>query len=253
MMSTKRQLTDATISAVICPQMSRWPTSGGEHSWLRMKDAVMEMHGLARALEDQCSGVESDPDLNAGAVSRRTAELGKRAIGELAEFSALQKAQKAFENNLSQLEQKMKELPVQANDAPSVLRQQEIRAWISRQRSPIDAAVKGLNDPRIVSAILSAPHFLSNLSQAEHDLIASRCREALFPAQIAMKTQLTKAFGELNEGVSAAKRLLLERTGCREDSDGVVRGNHEPTPKPQLTKAAPREGQLAVVSNAEGA
>jgi hypothetical protein len=249
---SKLQLTDTLIAATICPQHLRWATSGGEHSWLRMKDAVTDMHGLARALEDQCSGVESDSDLNASAVTRRTCELGKRAICELMELAALRKAEKAVQNNLEQLDQKMKELPVQANDAPAVLREQEIRAWISRQKSPIDAAIKGLSDPRIVSAILGAPHFLSGLTEAEHQLIASRCRKALFPAQIAMKNQLTKAFGELTEGVAASKRLILERTGCREDSDGIVRGNHEPTPKPQLTKAAPREG-LSVVGGAGGA
>jgi hypothetical protein len=131
-----------------------------------------------------------------------------------------------------------------------VLRQQEVRSWIARQKSPIDACVKHLNDPRVVSAVLAEPCFLSGLTEAEHQLIASRCRESLHPDQVRMEADLNKAMGDLNEGVAAARRLILERCGCVEGSDGVIRGSHEAPLKPSLTKAAPREAALTVVGGA---
>jgi hypothetical protein len=88
---------------------------------------------------------------------------------------------------------------------------QEIRQYISDQKSPIDFAAKSMTDPRVLSAILNAPAFLSGLSDTEWKLVRERARTALHPEQAQMQEWLMKARDELREGVEATKRMLLER------------------------------------------
>lgn len=105
------------------------------------------------------------------------------------------------------------------------------------QKSPIDFAVKSTTDPRILSAILNAPSFLSGLNEAEWNLVRDRARQALHPEHTDMEKQLTQARDELRKGFDATKRVLLERCEMREDDDGQFRSVREPSPAGILAAA----------------
>jgi hypothetical protein len=94
--------------------------------------------------------------------------------------------------------------------------------------------IHGMSDPRILSAILNAPAFLSGLSAAEFKVVRERARAALHPEQVQTQQQLTKSLEELREGLAAAKRLLLERCELRDD-DGQLHSIHEPLQRGALT------------------
>jgi hypothetical protein len=71
--------------------------------------------------------------------------------------------------------------------------------------------------------VLHAPSYLSGLSDTEYNLARERARAALHPVQTEVQAQLSKALDELRQGISATKRMLLERCELREDTDGEVR------------------------------
>ena len=113
----------------------------------------------------------------------------------------------------------------------------EIRDHIRQQKSPIDFIMKRLSSPRVLAAVLSEEAFLSGLSETEWSVVRERARTTLHPVQAEMQAKLTKALGELREGVEATQRLLLERTEMRADDDGQFRSVHEPLPRGALTGA----------------
>jgi hypothetical protein len=169
-----------------------------------------------------------------GGITRRRTELGRQALAELAKFKPLQAAEKATLDNIDYLEMKMIDLPQPPTNVADVGLAQEIRSYISKQKSPIDAAMKSMSDPRILSAILNAPPFLSGLTDAEFKVVRERARAALHPEQVQMQQQLTKSLEELRAGLAAAKRMLLERCELRDD-DGQLHSIHEPSPRGALT------------------
>ncbi len=65
-------------------------------------------------------------------------------------------------------------------------------------------------------------------------LCRQRAGTAVHPEQVQMQDRLKKALAELQEGVAATKRMLLERCELKEDEHGQVRSIGEP-----LTSAAP--------------
>jgi hypothetical protein len=117
----------------------------------------------------------------------------------------------------------MVDLPKPPTNVADVALAQEIRQYVRSQKSPIDVAVKSMSDPRILSAILNAPAFLSGLGDTQWNLVRERARAALHPEQAQMQKSLMKALDEVRQGVAATKRMLLERCEMGEDDDGQIR------------------------------
>ena len=95
-------------------------------------------------------------------------------------------------------------------------------------------------------AVYKGPFVSSGLSDVEFDVVKQRARTALHPDQADMQEKLTKALGELREGVEATQRLLLERTEMRADDDGQFRSVHDPMSRGPLAAS----GKAAKVATA---
>ena len=114
---------------------------------------------------------------------------------------------------------------------------QEIRAHIRRQKSRIDVAMRSMSDPRMLSAMLTAPACLSGLSDAEKNVVRERARSAPHPQQAQMQQQLAKSLDDLRGGLDAARRLVRERCQIGEDGNDQFRPKREVLPD-RATKSA---------------
>ena len=121
-------------------------------------------------------------------------------------------------------------MPAPPTNVADVMLAMEVRTHVSNQKSPIDFAVRSLSDPRILSAILNAPSFLSGLNDEEWNLVRARARQSLHPAQTDMEKLLLRAREELRTGFEATKRMLLDRCEMREDDDGQFRSIRDALP-----------------------
>jgi hypothetical protein len=135
------------------------------------------------------------------------------------------------------MDRRMTDLPPPPSSVADVSLAKEVRAHIKRQKSPIDFVIGSMSDPRVLGPVLNAPAFLSGLSDTEWNLVRSRARAALHPAQVEMQGLLTKALDDVREGVAAAQRLLMERCEVRRDDDGQFRSIREPLPGGALRAA----------------
>jgi hypothetical protein len=204
-------LTDNEIHTCVVATRIRWPETGTTIAWSRLHDCVDALQDLVRTVGLHCVEAEQNRDFSAAGIMRRRLELGRQALTELANFKPFQAAEKATLDNIDYLEKKMIDLPQPPTNVADVALAQEIRSYVSKQKSPIDVAVRAMSDHRILSAILNAPPFLSGLSDAEFKVVRERARAALHPEQVKMQQQLTKSLEELRAGLAATKRMLLER------------------------------------------
>ena len=215
-------LTENEIQMRIVATRIRWPETGTTIAWRRLHECVDALRGLVQTVDLHCIEAEQNRDFSAAGIMRRRTQVGQQALTELAQFKPLQLAEKAAQENIEHLEKKMVDLPQPPTNVADVALAQEIRSYVSKQKSPIDIAVKSVTDARICGAVLNAPPFLSGLSDAEFNLVRERARTALHPEQVQMQQSLMKALKELREGVAATKRMLLERCEMREDDDGLA-------------------------------
>ncbi|MEH2573475.1 hypothetical protein [Bradyrhizobium sp. AZCC 1708] len=227
-----RRVTDTEIAARIVPTSLRWPADIAKTiAWDRLRECVDALRGLVSTSNAHCLEAEQDQDLSPEGVIRRRTQLGHQALTELANFKPFQLAEKAVANNLAHLEERMVELPKPTTNAIEFMLEQEIRAYISEQPSRLNFVIKSLADQRVTSAVLNAPPYLSGLTDVEWNVVRERARAALHPAQSEMQEWLKKALAEVQEGIAAAKRMLLERCEMREDGEGQFRSIREPIQK----------------------
>lgn len=217
------RLSDNEIALRIVPTILRWPSPeiAKAISWDRLRDSVDALRGLARAVDQGCAGAEQDRDLSHAGIRRRRNKIGQTALGELANFKPIKAAEKAVADNLAFLEEKMVEMPKPPGTFADVMLAQEIRAFVRTQKSPIDFVMKSITDRSVLSAILTAPDYLSGLTAAEWNVVRARAREALHPEETEMQKQLTKAIEDVRAGVAATRRAVLDRCEMRADSEEI--------------------------------
>lgn len=119
------------------------------------------------------------------------------------------------------------EMPKPPGTFAEVMLAQEIRALVRSQKSPIDFVMKSITDRSVLSAILTAPDYLSGLTEAEWNVVRARAREALHPEETEMQKHLAKAMEDVRAGVAATKRAILERCEILGDSKAKLHPNRE--------------------------
>jgi hypothetical protein len=223
-MTMTRRITDTEIAARIVPTMLGWPADISKTlAWDRLRECVDALGGLVYTVDSHCIEAEQDQDLSPEGIIRRRTQVGQQALSALAAFKPLQAAEKAVADNVAHLEERMLDLPKPITNAVDVMLEQEIRGYISEQKTPIEFVLKSMSDQRVLSAVLTASPFLSGLSDTEWNMVRERAPVALHPQQSEMQQWLNKALGEVREGLRAAKRILLDRCELMEESEGQFR------------------------------
>lgn len=130
-------------------------------------------------------------------------------------------------------------LPQSPTTIADVALAQEIRAHAKAQKSPYSFAKQMMSDARTLGAILTAPNYLSGLSDVEWNGLRKYARETFYPQQCQLQKQLNEARDDLVEGVAATKRMVKER--CQlSDPDPITLARAEKAERAQKTTAEDR-------------
>jgi hypothetical protein len=151
--------------------------------WLELKKAPEGVREILRDVNVKMSQVEESKELAPEGVKNQRAQIAKEAVAKLEQ--AIEPAQRAADRRLQALNNKLSTVIAKPSDAALAA---EIRAHISKQPSPIFAALALKNDPQTISALVSAPSYLSGLSDAD---------VATLKAQVLGATAEQKEIGEI--------------------------------------------------------
>jgi hypothetical protein len=198
-----KQLTEIEINARIAPASVRWPSTAIH--WEKLKEAVEAARALVAAVDANCRAVEQDADLSPAGIARKRSEIGRQAVGELADFGPLKSAEAAVTRAVEAFESRMVELPKPPANAAEIALAQELRAHLRTQSNPTGFLLSHLNDARIVGAALHAPGFLSGLTDEALSIVRDRARVNLHPEQVHHRKAAENALAEMLEGL--ARRL----------------------------------------------
>ena len=82
---------------------------------------------------------------------------------------------------------------------------------------------KNATDPVVAAALLTAPPFLSGLSDAELALVKHKVEQHVSPEIAEARTATTKAIKDVEQGWQRAIDKIAERAGLTKASDGTWR------------------------------
>ena len=206
------EFAELKIKATICPEAIRWPTEYTH--WKKLHGAVNEARDCtARALRAM-DEVDQNADLSAeGRIKERT-RIAERAISDFGKSSALSDAQAAVSNMQTKWAAKVAEIIKAPEDPRDVAIHAQVRDRVANMSK--EDRFKFLqqhgDDLLVASALLTAPPFISGLSEAETALIRSKMeRIALAPEVLEAKDAVTKAMASAERGWRAAMALIAGR------------------------------------------
>ena len=230
---------DLEIQARVVPTHGRWPNIPTIH-WGKLHAGVAALRALVAGVDASCLSVEADPDLSPEGLYRRRADIGRKGITELNALAAVAGAESAVAKAIATFESGMVADIPKPTSAADIAMGEEIRAFIrTTKSSPFDFAMRNINDPRVLAAVLHAPAFLTGLDDAMFEAIKAKAAIALNPEKLAQKKQAEGALEELRKGVDAAQRMIMSRTETVQDiKSGIVRGIRDPAPAPEAALPA---------------
>ena len=155
-----------------------------------------------------------NPDLTIEGKAKERTRLAEKALAEFDKSEALEKARASVSYMQARWAAKVDEIIAPATDLHGVTLHSQIRdrvAGMSREDRFKFLQQHG-DDVLVASALLTAPSWISNLSESELALIRSKLEKAaLTPEVLEAKTQTAKALVACEKGWSNAIRIVADR------------------------------------------
>jgi hypothetical protein len=198
----------------ICPHADQWPTE-----FLHQQALVAAANTAVAFLREayaQLDRIDQNHDLTPEAKQRRRAVIGGELITKLKTSKTLACAREAAERMLQKYEQKINSILQPATDPQSVGIHAQIRAQLLGMKDPQERTSflqRNGTELTLISAALSAPPYLSGLTDAELALLRKNLENQVQPEVIAERDFVQKAMEEVERGWRAAKARIAKRGG----------------------------------------
>ena len=217
-----RQFLQLELRATIVPQQARWPAPDYVH-WKRLHEAADTARGIAAKVLEKIAEIDKDPDLSPAGKARQRAKAATEAIALLEYDKALNRAREAVEKVVTMWSEKSGAIIQKPVDMHQVALHQEIRRHVASVKSKLSFIEQHGSDATVFSALLTAPAFLSGLSEVELAAVKANAESHLEPKIVEAKVATLKAIKEVEQGWQKAIDKIGERAGLTKASDGKWR------------------------------
>ena len=221
-MMTDKEFRELELKASIAPSQSQWPTD--YVYWQHLGTAAKEARsGLGKFLE-VVDEIEGDPRLSREGKAEGRKKAAEKALSALMDSTTLARAQESVASVMQKWEAKVAEGVKRASDAHEAGIHAQIREKLARMKDVRERMVfleQHGADPTLASAVLSAPAFLSDLTEGELTFVRSKVEQrALSPEVIESKVAVAKALREVEIGWERAKARITSGGGLEKSSKG---------------------------------
>lgn len=214
------KFTELHMRATIVPQQQSWPAPDYLH-WKALHAAADEARQRATGAFSMMDEIDKDPDLSPEGKRRRKQQAASEAIADFQQSRSLANAKAAVERQVTKWAEKTgMAIKPPTNIAEAVV-QSEIRAHVAAMKgSKVGFLQQHVSDPRVASAVLSAPPFLSGLSDAEVAVVQQRMEKHVAPEIAEARDATLKGLKEAKEGWRRAQDKIGEKAGLTKGADG---------------------------------
>jgi hypothetical protein len=200
------------LRASICPSMETgWDKPETSH-WIALHKAANEMRGMVSKNLAALDAVERDKALSPEGKKTKKQEIIEQALDALKKPASLTKAREAVETQLQKWQDAVAANLKPPADAAEVQIHAEIRERVGGMKEARDRMSflqKNAGAPTITAALLSAPVFLSNLSESELALLRYETEKKYLGQEVVESKQKTeKALAEVERSLRAAQAMI---------------------------------------------
>ena len=218
-----KDFSELQLRATIVPQQARWPAAEYVH-WQRLHAAANEARERVSNAYKQMAAIDRNADLSPEGKERQRRNVALQVIAEFEASKTLGHAQEAVTYVMEQWNAKVG-LVVKP---PSNIAEATVHAQIRDRLCAMKGGRMGFiekhaSDPVVASALLTAPPFLSGLSDAELAMVKHKVEQHLSPEIVEAKAVTAKAIKETENGWRLAVDKIGERAGLTKGPDGTWR------------------------------
>jgi hypothetical protein len=198
----------------ICPHADQWPEE--YHHQKLLKSAANEARAFLRDAYAELDVIDGNSDLSPEGKRRQRAEVARNLMAKSESSKTLSRAREAAADMLQSYEHRIKGKLEPATDPQSVGIHAQIRGQLLAIKEPKERmSFLGRNggDLTLISAALSAPAYLSGLSDPEVALLQKNLEQHAPPEVIKERDFVQKALAELELGWRAAQSRIAKRGG----------------------------------------
>jgi hypothetical protein len=205
------------IHMTIMPESHKWPPPNYTH-WEKLHRLADEARELVAKAFKAMDEIDHNPDLSAEGKVKERAKLAEQAITNFHKSKALENARDAVERQQRYWAAKTEQAFKPAEDPQTVALHAQIRDRITNMKEGRLAFIdKHIAHPAVVSAVLTAPAFLSGLSDVELGVIRQKVEKRVLSAEVAeAKATTEKALLAAEKGWERAVDVIAERGGLIE-------------------------------------
>jgi hypothetical protein len=192
--------------------------------WEKLHAVVDEaQERAANALSDM-EAINDDANLSAQGKARQKMKCAQDAITAFASSKTLSQAKDAVERQLKNWANLTGVAIKPPNNFQEAMLHAEIRAHLAATKDNRLAFLeKHATDPRVASAVLGAPQFLSGLSDTEAAVLRKKVEQHTAPEIAKERDATLKAIKEAEAGWETAIRKIAARGGLTKGPDGAWR------------------------------
>ena len=226
-----QEFSELQLRATIVPEAERWPDD--LLHWQRMKAAVMEARERVSKAYSQIDEIDRNADLSPEGKER---QYKKAAAQEIADFEASKTLVRARGTVAQVVEQWNAKVGLAVKPASNIAEatvHAQIRDRLAAMKDGrMGFLEKNAADPVVASAILTAPSFLSGLSDVELAVVEHKVEQHVAPEIAGARDATLKALEQAEQGWQRAIDKIGERAGLTKGPEGrpssPARGASEP-------------------------
>jgi hypothetical protein len=220
------EYSDLQLRATIAPQQTQWPAPELVH-WQRLHAAVDEARELVGLTFKSIAEIERDRDLSPEGKKRQRSRFAAQALAELQKSRTLAKAREAVSRVVATWDAKVGAVVKKPADIAEATVHAQIRDRLAVMRNKTSFLEQNGGDPIVASAILTAPAFLSGLSETELSLVKHKVEQHVAPEIAEAKRMTENALDQAERGWQRAQDAIAQRGGLVKSSSGHWHTNEE--------------------------
>jgi hypothetical protein len=212
-----KKFDDLKIRMTILPEAHKWPPPDYTH-WERLHAVADEVRSRVAKAFAALDEIDHNPDLSPEGRIKGRAKLAEQAITNFQRSKTLEEARAAVERQQTYWAKKIEEVIKPATDHCAAAMYAQIRDRVSsiEAKSRLSFIDKHIDDPAVVSAVLSAPEFLSGLSAVEIGVVKQKLAKRVLSPEIFEAKDLTeKALLAAEKGWARAVDVIAQRGGLQ--------------------------------------
>jgi hypothetical protein len=216
-----KEFSELELRATIVPQQVKWPAPEYLH-WQKLHRCADEARERVAQAWAAFDAIDNDSDLSPEGRERKKKKVADEASAGFKESRTLTAAKEVVERQVAKWAERTGMATKPPTNIAEAVVQSEIRAHLAAIKdSKMSFLQRHVTDPRVASAVLGAPPFLSGLTDAEIAVVQKRIEEHVAPEVAEARNATLKALEQAEQGWQRAMNKIGERSGLSKGPDGT--------------------------------